>query len=555
MGVIQHRQIEDAVENTFAPHLIDDADGKLKDDDTRKSRGLAAFAVAYLTETDPKESAQSVVDGFGDGGIDAVHFDGASSVLYLVQSKWNKTHTKSIDKGDTLKFADGIKNLLSGRESRFKGKIAERWQEISRYVGSARSVVLAVVYSGAGSFSPECTDVMNALVDEIDETRELVSFQVIKQNQLHSMLLEGATGGPIIEAVSIQEWGKVGEEISAYYGQVAASDLARMHQKYGNRLFSKNIRFFLGSSTQVNSGIRGTLENDEEKFWFLNNGVTALADKVTRRPIGGGTRASGVFDCQGLVIVNGAQTVGTISEYLKGDGLINNGAMVPFRVISLENASEEFAAEVTRTNNTQNRIDARNFVTLDSNQERLRGEFAVDGITYEYRQGEIENSSSKFLGLVEATLALACTQKDIDLAVQAKREIGKLWEDIHRTPYRLIFNSSVTSEYIWARVKAFRKINDKISFEEVVGAGRKSQIATHGNRLIVNLVYNNCIKNGSLSDISDVDDNVIHSLVASSIDTINSYIEENFENAYLAVLFKNRAKCTSLADEVRSKLV
>ena len=35
--------------------------------------------------------------------------------------------------------------------------------------------------------------------------------------------------------------------------------------------------------------------------------------------------------------------------------------------------------------------------------------------------------------LTEATNALACAHS-VDLAVQAKREIGRLWEDVSRSP-------------------------------------------------------------------------------------------------------------------------
>jgi hypothetical protein len=240
---------------------------------------LAAFAVTYLAETDPAVSASAVVDGFGDGGIDAIHFSQDDKVLYVIQSKWNNSHTGSVDQAGVLKFAAGVKNLLNSRKNSFSGPIANRWEEIDTFVINARMVVLCVVYSGAGAFSQECKAVMEDLIEEIDETRELVDYQIIKQEQLHNIILRGAIGGPIVTPITLLDWGATNANITAYYGQIAASDLASLHNQFGNRLFLKNIRAFLGEDTQVNSGIRETLTNTPELFWFLNNGVTALCAK------------------------------------------------------------------------------------------------------------------------------------------------------------------------------------------------------------------------------------------------------------------------------------
>jgi len=52
------------------------------------SRSLAAFAVHKLSGCTPDEAAASLVDGGGDGGIDAVHYSPTSNTLWLVQSKF-----------------------------------------------------------------------------------------------------------------------------------------------------------------------------------------------------------------------------------------------------------------------------------------------------------------------------------------------------------------------------------------------------------------------------------------------------------------------------------
>src|SRR5207249_3032573 len=111
-------------------------------------------------------------------------------------------------------------------------------------------------------------------------------------------------------------------------------------------------------------------------------------------------------------------------------------ARVQIRFISLDDCPEDFATSVTRYTNTQNRIERRDFVALDVQQERIRTELQIEGIEYVYKSGDICPPTRTGFDLTEATVALACSQADIALAVQAKREIGKLWEDLEKAPYK-----------------------------------------------------------------------------------------------------------------------
>jgi len=552
MAVVQHRQIKDAVETTYTPHLdMSDVQDHTEDSQNNQalSRGLAAYTLSYLAEVDPKTAANAVVDGFGDGGIDAVYFNQADSTLYLLQSKWNHNHNGSMALGDTLKFCEGTKNLLNSKKNTFSGRILNSWNSVDKAINNSRRVQLVITYSGSEKLSSECVAAMENLIAEIDEERELVDYDVIKQDRLHNMLLQGAVGSPISADLTLRNWGKTSGDIVAYYGQISAVELANLHGKNGNRLFSRNIRSFLGSETAVNIAIQQTLLEYPEQFWFLNNGVTALANKVSRTAAGAGSRDLGVFNCEGLEVVNGAQTVGSISSTFRKNSNVEFPALVPIRIIDLESAPEGFSAIVTRTNNTQNRIDARNFVALDPEQDRLKAEFAIDGIDYEYRQGEVESQGKQKLGLVEATLALACTQDSADLAIQAKREIGKLWEDIERAPYKTLFNSGTTSSLIWNGVRIMRRVGKIIEAEEQKRDGKEAQCVIHGNRLIFHIVFQHIKSQSANPNYSDVTDAQIDKLVNSVSTKMSETIEADYSSSYLAILFKNRTKCLAIASK------
>ena len=138
---------------------------------------------------------------------------------------------------------------------------------------------------------------------------------------------------------------------------------------------------FLGS-TEVNTTIVDTLLSSPQDFWYFNNGISALCRIVKKKPIGGATRETGIFECYDLRVVNGAQTVGAIAHAAQKNPAAVANARVPFRLISLEQCPPDFGKKVTRYNNTQNRIDRRDFVALDIEKERIRGELILEGVTY-----------------------------------------------------------------------------------------------------------------------------------------------------------------------------
>jgi hypothetical protein len=102
-------------------------------------------------------------------------------------------------------------------------------------------------------------------------------------------------------------------------------------------------------------------------------------------------------------------------------------ARVTIRFISLEDCPPEFAGEVTRGANTQNRVERPDFVALDPQQDRLATELAIDGLRHAIKSGEPTPETETGCAVIDATVALSCAKRTPDLAVQAKRQIGSLW--------------------------------------------------------------------------------------------------------------------------------
>jgi hypothetical protein len=556
MGVVQLNQIKKKIEEGVGRY-VDLSDAKPeKRDALRLSRGLAAFVVMQLLDLDEKTAAGAVTDGYGDNGIDAVYIDTDSSRVYLVQSKWNKSGTGSPALGDMQKFLKGFEDLINAEFDRFNKKLRAKQDDLEVALADPDvQFVLVFAHSGQADLAGPADEAIQNALKDVNDPIETASFLMLSQAGLHAFLAHSVHGKAPDLTVALHDWGSTQEPYAAYYGQVEATEVAQWFKDHNVRLFAKNLRQFLGRGSDVNDSLIETLVNEPGRFWYFNNGITVLCEKVAKSPKGGTAKKVGHFEFRGVSIVNGAQTVGCIGQAAQDHPDAVADARVTARFISLEDCPPDFAGEVTRATNTQNRVERRDFVALDAEQDRLATELAIDQKRYAIKSGEKSPSPESGCTVVDATVALACAHPDVDLAVQAKREIGRLWIGVDSdsvTQYHKLFNSKLTGDKLWKTVQVLRAIEAALDAERGKRSGREKQIGVHGNRLIAYLVFQ-ALPNEALSDPNaDMEPilDPVSSLVAEKYEGVIKVVQEHYPANYLASLFKNAARCKDLVNKV-----
>jgi hypothetical protein len=434
-----------------------------------------------------------------------------------------------------------LDNNLDGLNERVQAKKAD----IERALFDANAkFMLVLAHTGQEELSEEVGAALSSYVETQNDTSELMFLRVLKQSELHKAVAAGLAGAPVSAEVQLYGWGQVREPHFAVYGQVCAADVAGWMRTNGPRLFEKNLRQFLGTSA-VNQDIVDTLIQRPEDFWYFNNGITAVASDVAKKPIGGNSAESAIFECTGFCVVNGAQTVGSIFAAATQNADAVTKAMVPVRIISSAKSADPFASEVTRFTNTQNAIEKRDFVALDPQQERIRQELHIEGVEYAYKSGANTGTAAKRFDLTEATVALACSNMDVTLAVQAKREIGRLWEDLSKAPYKQLFNAGVTGPAVWQAVQAMRTVDQALAATTKTYSGRENLICVHGNRFIQwaalrRLGY-------AIAQPFSKSEGEVLAAVQATVAKVIELVKADFADSYPASLFKNLAKCKALA--------
>jgi AIPR protein len=547
MAEIQHSQIKAKLIEIVAP-LVDQTGIVGKTDAEKEahtlSRSTAAAALKIVADVEYDVACAAIVDGGKDNGIDAIHYDSQSKTLFLVQSKWSSSHTASIASGEVLKFLQGIQDLVSLKKARFNEKIQKRWSVIEDALNRLTSVRLIVAYPGSGKIDEDIQEKIDEFVRSQNDTSELFFFSSITQRELFQHFVHEAAPPQIDLSIRLAHYGLVDSPLKAVYGQVSAVDVAAWYKSYGNNLFAGNIRNFLGSS-EVNAAISTTLTSDAEHFWFYNNGITIIAESLKRQAIGGNDRSIGIFDCAKVTIVNGAQTVGTIGRTLTGE----NSSFLQARIIEVSDPESSLGKKITKASNTQNKIDARNFVALDPEQERIRTELLIEKVAYEYREGEPLESTVDGFDFLEAVTTLACASDEMSFVALSKGYVGGLYVDITTTPYKALFNPSTSSRRLWSLVQLSRRF-DKIIKTKADGSPTHRGIVVHGNRFIAHCIFRKIGKMCDLAASGMIKEKIVEDAVLRVLSGVGKIIDKDYADAYLAPLFKNVKKCT----DIRSKL-
>ncbi len=552
MSKIIVNRIKNYLDKTFKGK-IDLADIFKKPEEERQknflSRALAAYVLTVEAGASVIDAGQSVTDGFDDNGIDAIYYDKLSRMLWIVQSKFIETGTGGVDNGEIEKFAKGVKKLIDGDFSRFNSKVKAKQDDILEALDDA-SVKIQILFSYTGKeLSSHNWASINDLLEEQNETEEVLFFNDFNIDKVYKGLETGVGNTPINEDILISNWGHIDEPYKSYYGQITGTDLGLLWEKYGRRLFTENIRSFLGTST-VNDEIINTVKTEPANFIYFNNGITILCESIKKKPIGGSDKAIGAFNCYGIAVVNGAQTLGSIGSLYATNSEELSRVKVFVKFISLEESPEGFRQKITIATNTQNKVEKKDFVSLDTEQARLKIELKLENIDYHYKRTDEKIAPDENNILLEETaFSLASLLENVDYSTMVKKESGKLWEDVARPPYTELFNQNTSAQKIIKAVSIYRYVSDKMNDMAWEAEGRERSIYRYGNAFVSHIIFqkmNKAIWADNYTNFDVFYKNDLPIMATSYIEQLMDAIEAEYPDAMIVYTLRNYTKCRHL---------
>lgn len=386
---------------------------------------------------------EEAIDGLGsnDNGIDAYLVDEKSKIMHFFQFKttdsWDK---KTITPNDAAYFFD-LEHRLNSQDTHKNKKIQNIIDDYKNNINKGYSAE----FHFFTSYNLLNTNSLNRLYDKnkfyfytLDDVYDkLQEYESISKDEPDNCELEFYTED---NNKVIPEWcfGKQEGVIrKTSIGIVTGFSLIELYTEYKKALFSRNVRNFLGDKG-INKDIIYTAENKPENFYFYNNGITITCEKYEKR----GKK----LQLKKPQIINGAQTISSIycayenknkDKTLSKDVIKNhfNRLLVMTRIIQTTKSDDsKFSTNVTKYNNTQNKILIQDFYANNNRQKRIYELLEKEGYFYEHKRGSSDLLSkedrlkykNKIIGIGDLTM-IWNTFKNCDSGTTSKK--SKLFEE------------------------------------------------------------------------------------------------------------------------------
>jgi hypothetical protein len=454
------------------------------------SRALSALAVRVVTGCDAAEAAAHVIDGVQDQGIDAIAFVASPPHVYLIQSKWSDRGTAGLDQSAAMKLIDGLDRIDHELSNQFNPRgevLAERAKDLMTNKMAPVTLVLALM--GTSPIADGPAQVLDNAERKYNAHGAWLDRRVLLADDFYHRVREDLIPPAVDLTIIMDQWLQHSGPHQGFQGNVRAEDIAGWHEQHGARLFDLNIRNPLGT-TRTNSDIISTLINEPANFWYFNNGITVLCDRIecSYRSRSAPHSAPVTLTAVNASVVNGAQTVTAISEAMSKDATIAANAVVSLRVIETRGAGA-FAKRTTHATNVQNRVEPRDLVTLDPVQSEIRADLAAElDKEYTIKRGALEPAPDSGCSIDEAARALACAHSRPEYVARAIRALDLLWERGTKGAYDVLFHPQPPAYQIWRSVITVRAVRAQLHATKSRREGRAAAILLHGELLVAHLV-------------------------------------------------------------------
>lgn len=461
----------------FLPELLGRGKLSVKDQQTKQvSRGFSAFVLHKLLNVDPKSAASHVFDDYNDNGIDAFYYDEKEETIYLLQSKLKKSEDFSQTEAEN--FAQGVRLFCNGSFDQFNENFLKLREEIQNAMENCSHIKLVVAYTG-NAVSAHAESVFSRLFNDtsFDEERLVKEIFYFDSGHVTSHLLREQENPKIDIKLSFLKYDKFEVPRKTYFGVVKLKDLIDLHGIYGNSMYHRNIRYYLGSTKSgVNSSIKDTLESSANLFFYLNNGITAICENVYPKNANSSGRLLKVTD---FSIINGAQTVATAYEFSQEHPDVSlEDAKVMLTLIKT-GLDREFGKQVTKSRNHQNPVNLSAFAALDDNQEKLRKEMAMIEINYHYRSEIKIDFDERNISRDDAFKGLAMLKEDSRLPSLIKLDIARI-SNPSSLEYKDVFNENLSGVFVVNSVRCYKRFYELMSGAQAQARGYERLIYKHG---------------------------------------------------------------------------
>ena len=396
--------------------------------EVEKGKNFLQWVLTRVFEATEDDAADAIVDGANDLGIDAyLPVDFSENKIRLFQSKYGTSHSAEA----ISKFREDVKKLINRDVTKMR-------PELAHLVTQIREKNLKV----------ECCYVTDQKVEFQNEKYfEVVDIDEIIR-RLWSRIKKPAAGKK--SSIKLE---KMLRHENTILGVMKLRELSDFIIKNRDYVFESNIRQWMQFKTMINKGIRETLQNVPDKFFYYNNGITIVVADFEER-------GDNSLTLNAPQIVNGAQTSNSILDRAKRTHNLDGSITVT--IIKADDEKDQ--NNITKYRNSQNSVRGKDLVSLMDFHKSIKSQLQNLCYFYEIQAGSFDSKTksqqSEYKGDVIFNKYLPVNHKKV---IVAKDAIQALVAGIEQRPteaysspaqflprgskYDEVFNENLKDEY------------------------------------------------------------------------------------------------------------
>lgn len=338
---VRHITVDDK-EESLRSALIDSVhDIKRQYDYPDLGRSFQHWSATNILGLGSEEVGDFLKDAMGrDGGIDYFHKNTITETVEIIQAKFSEDLNARVGMETISAFYDVPKRLANSTTSP-----SLRFQDYQRMYkeACANGYATDLIFVTAGSLTNDVKEFVSLKNHDLARN---VTFECFEIKDLLGLIGNPNSPTCVLHLfeneyfISKQHEGRIKKMVAT----IAAAELKNIYKLIGApTLFSLNPRSYLGHKG-ISKKITKTIQNDSNKLWHYNNGISAVCKEFKHN------ETAGTVEITNLKVVNGCQTITTISKEL----VLPPDASVVFRLSEADN--DKFRENISRYTNSQNRI-------------------------------------------------------------------------------------------------------------------------------------------------------------------------------------------------------
>jgi len=324
--------------------------------DVEKGHNFLHWVLTRVFEATEDDASDAIIDGANDLGIDAyLPVDFSDNKIRLFQSKYGTAHSEEA----IAKFKDDVRRLLSKDVTKMRPELANLVTKIQEK-----------------NLKVECCYVTNQAVTYDDESVEIMDIEKIVRS-LWDRIKKPAAGKK--SKIKLEEMIRYKNTVLGILKLRELTDFVAKNRDY---VFESNIRQWMQFKTNVNKGIRETLQGSPDKFFYYNNGITIVVSDFE------------VLEEANLMlhapqIVNGAQTSNSILDHAKRTN--NLDGSITITIIKADDEQDQ--NNITKYRNSQNSVRGKDLVSLMDFHKSIKSQLENHSYFYEIQAGSFDSKA------------------------------------------------------------------------------------------------------------------------------------------------------------------